>query len=671
MVRNVIALIFLVQSSFAQDNWTIKVGEIDPNNYCGITVANGMIGIVSSPRPLQVQDVILNGAYDNYQRGRVSNNLKVFNHLNMWIELGGRRLNEKNVGAMSQKLNMKEAIFKTGFVYEDKLRVNSEIMALRHLPFTSMHMIQFEALADIEIVVASVIEAPNHLMDVRNYFAEIDRPHMRIPLLTSVARSPTGKLTVAASNSFIFPEKHGSTPSLIHEDWDYNMHLAKFKKRLIKGEKYQFAIIGSVVGSHEFTDPFNEAERLTVFAALEGLDRLRKKHLAEWQKLWEGDIIVEGDDMAQRGIRSALYHLYSFVMEDSGPSLSPMGLSGLGYNGHVFWDTELWMHPNIAKSLLDYRYNRLEMAKENAFAHGYKGATFLWESAEHGSEDTPVWAITGPFEHHISGCVAWAAWKYYQVTKDKKWLKTKGYPILREVADFWVSRVEKDQQGRFHINNVVGANEWEENVDNEAFTNGIAILSLRYADQASQILDLPVDPEWREVADRIVIEKFPDGTTLENRTFERGMIKQADVNLLSFPLDLIRDPEQMKKDFSFYEPLMAPDGPAIGFSVLAAIYARLGIYDGLYDKFLASYKNSELPPFGVLAETACGTNPYFATGAGGILQLVLMGIGGLEINDDGIVQLPTTSLPPNWKSLKLMGVGPQKSNFIIVSKTKD
>ena len=92
-----------------------------------------------------------------------------------------------------------------------------------------------------------------------------------------------------------------------------------------------------------------------------------------------------------------------------------MGLSGLGYNGHVFWDTELWMYPpllmlqpEIARSLLEYRYERLEAAKQNAFSHGYKGALFPWESADDGAEETPVWAITGPFEHHIAGDIAWA-----------------------------------------------------------------------------------------------------------------------------------------------------------------------------------------------------------------------------------------------------------------------
>lgn len=671
-MRNLALMLFsvLTLALSAQSTWEIAAPDINPARYFGITVANGMVGLVSSPEPLKVKDVVLNGAFDHYQRGRVSNILKVFNHVDMYLEIDGRRIGPAQVSGLQQQLNMKKAVFETTYTAAGKAAVRAELMALRHLPYCALHVITIEALEPLTFTAASIIEAPDHLRDVRSYYSEIDRPHAHIPLLSSVALSPSGQLRVAASNTFIFPEKHGQTPRLIHEDWDYNMHLAKFTRTLAKGERYQFAVVATVVASNTFNDPHNEAERLSVFAGLEGIERLRARHEAEWAKLWESDIEIEGDDGAQRDVRSALYHLYAFVREGSGYSMSPMGLSGLGYNGHVFWDTELWMypplllmHPPIAASLLEYRFNRLEMARRNAQAHGFKGAMFPWESADDGSEDTPVWAITGPFEHHISGCIAWAAWKYFQVTQDREWLSARGYPILREVAEFWVSRVEPDQSGRYHINNVVAANEWEENVDNDAFTNGIAILSLRYADQAARILGHNPNPQWKAVADHIVLERFPDGVIRENRTFERRMIKQADVNLLSFPLDLIRDPVQMKKDLAYYEPLMSPDGPAMGFSVLAAVYARLGMHETLYDKFLASYKNNELPPFGVIAETAGGTNPYFATGAGGMLQAVMMGIAGLEITDGGVTQLKGAALPAQWRGLTVKGVGPNKKTF--------
>jgi len=346
-----------------------------------------------------------------------------------------------------------------------------------------------------------------------------------------------------------------------------------------------------------------------------------------------------------------------------------MGLSGLGYNGHVFWDTELWMYPpllvlqpGIAKSLLEYRFQRLPAARQNAFSHGYQGAMFPWESSDEGSEDTPVWALTGPFQHHITGCIGWAFWKYYQVTKDKIWLRDRGYPMLKEVADFWASRVERKGPGKYEINNVIGANEWQENIDNNAFTNGMAITVLRYATQAAKELGIAPNPDWDHVAQNIPILKFEDGTTKENATYDGVMIKQADVNLLAFPLDIVSDKAQVERDLNYYEPRMSPEGPAMGSSVLALLYARMGNTAKATEWFAKAYKPNEVPPFGVLAETAGGSNPYFATGAGGFLQAVMFGFGGLQVNDGGISQLKT-KLPPGWKGLEIKGAGIDERSF--------
>ncbi len=666
--------IILFQISFrlyGQDGWTIESQPINPNNYYGVTLANGMIGIVSSPEPMKVKDVVLNGVYDYYQRGRVSNILKTFNHVNMNLDVDGVRIGQKQISNYKQVLDMKKASLTTSFDVSDKISVRHTMMALRHLPYTALTMVEITAKKNTTIIPMSVIEAPNHLVDVHNLYATIDRPHVTIPLLTSVGKSPSGKHTVAVSNSFIFTEQHGKEPALIHEDWDYNMHLLKFTKQLKAGEKYQFSVVSSATSTEQTKDPVNEAERLTIFAKLEGTARLLQRHNEAWEDLWKSDIVIEGDLQMQKDVRFALYHLYSFAREGTAYSLSPMGLSGLGYNGHVFWDTELWMyppilvlHPEIAKSLLEYRFQRLGAAKENAFSHGYKGAMFPWESSDEGTEDTPVWALTGPFQHHITGCVGWAFWKYYQVTKDKIWLRDRGYPVLKEVADFWASRVERNGAGRYEINNVIGANEWQENIDNNAFTNAMAITVLRYATQAAKELSIEANPDWEHVAQNIPVLKFPDGTTKENATYTGVEIKQADVNLLSYPLDFIQDRSQIEKDLKYYEPRMSPQGPAMGHSVLATLYAKLGNPEKAFEIFQNSYKPNQVPPFGVLAETAGGTNPYFATGAGGMLQAIIFGFGGLQITDKGIEQ-HLTPLPKKLKSIQIKGVGVERKDFVV------
>ena len=162
------------------------------------------------------------------------------------------------------------------------------------------------------------------------------------------------------------------------------------------------------------------------------------------------------------------------------------------------------------------------------------------------------------------------------MTQDRQWLRERGYPVLKEVADFWASRVERKGPGRYEINNVIGANEWQENIDNNVFTNGMAITVLRNAAAAARALGMAPDPDWERVAANIPILTFADGTTRENASYDGVPIKQADVNLLAYPLSIVTDPARIAKDLAYYEPWMSPEGPAMSNSILATLYARAG-----------------------------------------------------------------------------------------------
>lgn len=664
--------IISISSIQAQDSWKISTTQINPSNYYGITVANGMIGIVSSPEPFKVKEVVLAGAYDQYGRGRVSNFLRSFNLLNMQLGIDGHNISGADAKNMKQELDMKKASFTCSFDYADKAYITYSYYSLRQLPFTVLMDVSITAKKDLMINSASVMEAPDALKDVQNYYNEIDRPHVTIGLLTSTAKSPTGKLLMCASNTFLFSEQHGAEPRVIHEMWDNNMHLMKFSKLIKAGQTYRFSIAGSSITSAHHDDPLNEAERLTLFAKLEGRERLLAFHEKAWEKLWKSDIQIEGDDQAQQDIHSMMYHLYSFTREGTEMSPSPMGLSGLGYNGHVFWDTELWMypailvlHPEIAKSMVEYRFQRLGAAKKNAFNHGYQGAMFPWESAATGVEETPVWALSGPFEHHITACVGIAAWNYFCVTQDKDWLKEKGWPILKETANFWASRVERKGEGKYEINNVVAADEWAENVNNNAWTNASAKAVLQFATNAASILGYAANADWILVAKNIPILKMSNGVTREHATYNGEGIKQGDVNLLAYPLKEVSDPKQVRKDLEYYETRVPNEGtPAMTQAIFALLYARLGEGDKAYHFFQDAYLPNLNPPLRVIAETKGGTNPYFATGAGGILQSVMMGFGGLDITPTGITQIKS-ALPKRWKKLTITGVGLENKTFTV------
>ena len=659
------------QHSAGTDPWIISAQAPFPSVYYGVTVANGMIGIVSSPQPFQVKDVVLAGAYDLYGRGRVSNFLKSFNLLNMRFSVDSVEIKSENISDMKQTLDMLGASFTTSFNYRDKATITYTYYALRQLPFTVLMNVTVKAKKDITITPSSVMESPDALREVQNYYNEIDRPQVVISLLTSTAKSPTGKLLMCASNTFIFNEAHGQEPRLIHEMWDNNMHLLKFSKKIKAGDTYKFAVAGSSITSAHDEDPLNESERLTIYAKLQGTENLIAFHEKAWKEIWKSDIQINGDEQSQQDIHSMLYHLYSFSREGTGYSLSPMGLSGLGYNGHVFWDADLWMfpallilHPEMARTMVEYRFDRLEAAKKNAFSHGYKGAMFPWESAASGVEETPVWALSGAFEHHITADVGLAAWNYYCVTQDKNWLRERGWPILSATADFWASRVERNGPGHYDIKNVVAADEWAENVDNNAFTNGAAKVLLQHASEAAGILGLPADPDWKLVSENIPILQL-NGITREHATYHGEGIKQGDVNLLAYPLKLITDTSQIRKDLVYYQTRVPNQGtPAMTQAIFALLYARLGQGNEAFHFFKDAYIPNLNPPFRVIAETKGGTNPYFATGAGGILQAVLMGFGGLDITPAGIVQLPS-KLPAGWKKLAITGVGPDKKNYTV------
>jgi len=657
------------------DPWKITASEVDPANYYGITVGNGMIGVVPAPEPFRIKNVVLAGAYDLFGRGRVSNFLNSFNLLNIDLAIDGDRARSSIVSNFRQELNMRDATFTSTFDYQDKASVKYTYYALRHMPYSVLCEVIVTPKKSLTISASSVMETPDALKDGQNYFNEISKPHTRISLLTSTAKSPTGKLQLCASTTFMFDEEHSRQPHMTHEMRNSNMHIMKFSKTLEAGEQYRFAVVGTSITSAHNDDPLNAAERLTIAAKLQGIDRLKMFHQQAWNDLWKSDIQIEGDPQAQQDVHSMLYHLYSFSRADIAFSPSPMGLSGLGYNGHVFWDTDVWMypamlvlHPEIAKSMIEYRFERLEAARRNALANGYKGAMYPWESAASGVEETPVWALSGPFEHHISACVALAAWQYYCVTRDKTWLREKGYPILAATADFWASRVERNGPGHYDIKNVVAADEWAENVDNDAFTNAAAQLNLMNATKAADILGLTANLDWMQVAKNIPISKMDNGVTREHDQYKGEGIKQGDVNLLAYPLKTIADPAQISKDLAYYETRVPKKGtPAMTQAIFALLYSRLGDSEKSYHFFKDSYQPNLNPPFRVIAETKGGSNPYFATGAGGVLQSLLMGFGGIDITDTGLKTVKST-LPAHWKKLTITGVGPERKEIVVEGK---
>jgi len=660
----------MVQHMVAQDvsgsPWQITA--TDTSNYAGIAMANGRIGLLPSLTPFSVSSIILNNVFDKGSERGVSRIMRGLNFAGLDMTIDGDRIDKSNITQWKQVLNMKEGSMTTSFSFKKKAKIVYTLFALRGLPYSGLLKVNVNALKDISVTVAGKILCPAEDKDPSNSYKVYVDLENKMPLLQTTAKSPFGKYLLASTASFIFK---GKRPELYHKVISARDNELMFNKKVKKGESYNFGWTGATCTTHDFNDPLSESARMVIFVMQGNEDAVIAKHKALWAKLWQGDIEIKGDLQSQRDVRLALFNLYSFGRANSGLSIPPMGLSSQGYNGHIFWDSELWMYPpllilnqGIAKSMMNYRFNRLEKAKQKAADFGYRGAMFPWESDDTGEEACPVFALTGTFEQHITADVGIAFWNYYIIARDKQWLKNKAYPLLKEVADFWVSRATKNPDGSYSIINVVGADEFAQNIDDNAFTNGSVKCVLEYASRAARALGITPDTTWMHVADHIRFMKMPNGVTKENATYHGQIIKQADVNLLAYPLGVIKDKKQIKKDLNYYESKISKEGPAMGYSILSILHSRLGDSRKAFELFKRAYMPNKRPPFGALSESATSNNPYFATGAGGMLQAVLFGFGGLQITDEGLVE-GKPCLPEQWKSLTIKGVGSNHKTFTI------
>ncbi|MEC0243136.1 glycosyl hydrolase family 65 protein [Paenibacillus dokdonensis] len=307
-----------------------------------------------------------------------------------------------------------------------------------------------------------------------------------------------------------------------------------------------------------------------------GYDRLFEQHQQEWAAIWDRySFEIDSENRFDLlALRFAIYHLMVMTpVHDHRMGIGAKGLSGEGYKGHSFWDTEIFIlpffiysEPKIARSLLEYRYLGLEGARRKAKENGFEGAMYPWEVAwPSDGEVTPVWGavdiVTGKqtkiwsgfIEQHITSDIAYAVWHYYQASGDQSFMDECGYEMIFDTATFWASRLEWNEEASiYEINEVIGPDEYKEHVDNNAFTNYMAHfnmqLALHYYDELKtrnpellssldSILNLAhSSQEWQEKADAIYLPK-PD---------ERGIIAQDDNYLLKQLIDLTPYKSQSK-----------------------------------------------------------------------------------------------------------------------------
>lgn len=467
-----------------------------------------------------------------------------------------------------------------------------------------------------------------------------------------------------------------------------------------------------IYNTRDTADPQVAARQKIIKAAEQGYQALRLANEAAWEREWEqGNIIIEGDEEADRALRYSLFQLLiAAPRNEERVSIAAKSLSGYGYRGHVFWDTEIFIlpffiftQPKIARNMLMYRYHTLPGARRKAKESGYEGAMFAWESAGTGEETTPRW-VPGPderelvriwpgdIEHHITADVAYAVVQYWRATGDDTFMRDCGAELVLDTARFWGSRVEWNiDKGFYEITNVIGPDEYHDHVDNNAYTNllarwnikaGFEVLSwLREFDpqKAARLeTDLDLNQErldhWKEAIERLCL-----GYDAETKLFEQfeGFFQLKEVDLRDYePRDIsfqallgiegvqdyqiIKQPDVLMMLYllrdEFDEQTIAANWNYYtprtdlthGSSLGPAIQAALAAQLGDRQAAYEHFMHAARTDLkDVRGNTAHGIH---AATAGGLWQAAVFGFAGLRFMGDQPVTNP--NLPKAWQSLK-------------------
>lgn len=482
---------------------------------------------------------------------------------------------------------------------------------------------------------------------------------------------------------------------------------------LAAGETLTVTKLVALADDRHTSDTFQTA--LALLNAQQGrpFDEHVKESRASWAAAWHSsDVEVEGDEEAQLALRYNIFQMLAVgPQEDDDVSIGAKSLSGFGYRGHVFWDTELFMlplftftQPEIARHLLLYRYRRLGAARAKARANGFEGAQFPWESAETGEEVTPTWVPhfadrtrlvriwTGDIEIHITADIAYATMQYWWATGDDGFMRDYGAELILSGARFWESRAEWNAEAeRYEFTNVIGPDEYHEHVNNNAFTNGMARWHLLIArsllpwldtyapDRAAQLreqLDLTEArlEQWQTVIDLIhfplnletgLIEQFDgyfalkDPKLAEYEPRSRSMHEILGIEGAN-EAQVIKQPDVLMLLFLLREQ-MPPEMLRVnwdyydprtdhtyGSSLGPAITAIMACELGEPDTGYEHFMRAARADLWDVRGNA--SDGIHAASAGGLWQAATMGFGGLLVGEQGWTT--RARLPRHWRSLR-------------------
>lgn len=428
-------------------------------------------------------------------------------------------------------------------------------------------------------------------------------------------------------------------------------------------------------------------------------NQLREEHKRAWHAIWDTADIIIGDDVAaQQGIRFNIFQLYqTYTGADSRLNIGPKGFTGEKYGGSTYWDTEAYCIPfylsstdvSVARNLLVYRHNQLPQAIQNAEKLGFTNGAALYPMVTmNGEECHNEWEIT--FEEiHRNGAIAYAIYDYVRYTMDTSYLATHGTEVLIGIARFWAQRVNlSEQKQQYVLLGVTGPNEYENNVNNNWYTNFIACWCLEYASKAIDTLkaQYPSDYDrvirltslqdaelahWHHIRSNMYFpydternvfiqqDGFLDKEIRSVSTLDEGdrpinqkwswdrilrscFIKQADVLQGIYFFEDRFTEEEIRSNFEFYEPLTVHES-SLSPCVHSILATKLDMEDKAYEMYLRTSR-LDLNDYNNDTEDGC-----HITSMAGTWLAIVRGFAGMSMND-GLLSF-TPKLPKQWSSL--------------------
>lgn len=544
----------------AETSWIIEETSFH-EKYTGkcesiFTQGNGYLGLRNSLEERYVDTVrgmFITGTFNKASKEEATELPNVSDIVNMEIELNGERfsMTEDNLKEYSRTLNLYTGETCRNVLWEGK---NGNVVQLsfhRFVSYKNVHVIgayvEIKPVnCDVKATVVSGINAQvtNHGAQHLTEFSKraFEEKFLQMGMVTtesavSIAVSTvhkvfqSGKYTEDAASKIIDDRRK------IH---------AEIQLVIPQGETARVEKISTVHSSRDLEYVASGKEPEGENVCRDGLDNLKEAEekgyetlLGEskkvWEKIWKKqDIQIDSkEDDAQIAVRFALYHLQIMVRrEDNRVGIGAKALSGEGYKGHSFWDTETFIfpyfqmaEPETARTLLEFRYKGLYGARKKAIENGYKGAMYPWEAAwvsdgevtpyvvgvnVHTGE--PMICLTGVIEQHITSDIIFALWQYYAATDDQDFMDRYGYEMTIETARFWNSRLEWiEENNRYEIRDVIGPDEYKEHVDNNAYTNYMAHENMRLAAQVIAC----IRDEKKDIYGKMQKLMQEEGTSLE------------------------------------------------------------------------------------------------------------------------------------------------------------